>query len=58
MPVFDDFLYNGAYLVDFYRVYDEVLRSVAVFIGSLGEACGCLLNAVVDDVGEAYKNRC
>ena len=53
--VADDFLHDGAHLVHLDGEDDEVLGLVVVLLGSLAEALVGLLDAVVEDVGEAQQ---
>ncbi len=58
VAVADDFLHDGAHLIDFDGVDDEVLRGVAVFFGGGFEAVGYFLDAVVEDVRETQQHGC
>ena len=53
-----DFLYDGPHLVDLDGEDDEVLGLVVVLLGGLAEALVGLLDAVVEDVGEAQEHGC
>ena len=50
-----DFFHDGAHLVHLYGVDDEVLSRVAIFVGSLFEAMGDFLDAVVENIGKTYQ---
>ena len=56
LAVADDLFHHGAYLVHLDGVDDEILPLVAVLLGGFGEAVAGLLDAVVQDVGEAYQH--
>ena len=58
LAVADDFLHDGAHLVNLDREDDEVFGLVVVFLGSLAETLVGLLDAVVQDVGEAQQHGC
>ena len=53
--VADDFLHDGPHLVDLDGEDDEVFALVVVLFARLAEAFVGLLNAVVEDVGEAKE---
>ena len=54
--VADDLLHDGAHLIDLNGVDNEMLGLEIVFAGGLLEAGGCLLDPVVDDVGETQEH--
>ena len=54
----DHFLHHRADLIDLDGIDDEVLCLILVFLSRIGKARGSLLNAVVDDVGEADEHGC
>ena len=49
----DNFLNDRTHLVDFDREDDEMLTFILVFLACLTETLVSLLDAVVQDVGEA-----
>ena len=55
--VADNLLHDGAHLVHLDGEDDEVLALVFVLFASLAEAFVGLLNAIVEDVGEAQQHR-
>ena len=56
LAVGDDFLDNGAHLIDLDGIDDEVLAAVVVFLLGTLEAIGGFLNAIVEDVGKTEQN--
>ena len=56
--VADDLLHDGPHLVDLDGEDDEVLGLVGILLGSASEALVGLLDAVVEDVGEAQQHGC
>ena len=55
--VADDLLHDGSHLVHLHGEDDEMLGLVVVLLGSLAETLVGLLDAVVEDVGEAQQHR-
>ena len=53
----DNLLNDGSHLVDLDGEDDEVLALVLVLLRRLAEALVCLLDSVVEDVGEAKQDR-
>ena len=56
LTVGDDFLDNGAHLIDLDGIDDEVLAAVVVFLLGTLEAIGSFLDAIVEDVGKTEQN--
>ena len=56
LAVGDDFLNNGAHLIDLDGIDDEVLAAVVVFLLGTLKAIGGFLNAIVEDVGKTEQN--
>ena len=51
-----DFLYDWLHLVDLDRIDDEVLAFVSIFLLGFLEATGCLLDTIVENVGESEQH--
>ena len=56
LAVGDDFLHDGAHLIDLDGIDDEVLAAVVVFLLGTFKTIGGFLNAIVEDVGETEQN--
>ena len=57
LAMLDHLLHHGAHLIHLDRIDNEVLSLIAILLGRLLEAAGNLLDAVVQDVGEAQQHR-